>query len=218
MTIRHIVQVPSADDQRIYVATTDEQDFLRLRHQLRDHRVAGQMRVVAAEPDGAIRNARDATLLGTVRWHHYEDVSGLLQRIAYLVRGRSHPDVQPAEAALQPRAGTMSYRLPRHLAIPTLSDLAWHILRLFAQQTMDAQHHTGYLATWHITRAVPAAADLGVVCAHDTPGNAAMRELQSAGLVEELPDLAERYRLTALGCALALLDAQTPAPANIVPA
>lgn len=75
-----------------------------------------------------------------------------------------------------------------------LSPLALQMLGLITQYT----RHSGYIASWHISRAIPGTDDLDVVCSPETPGNAAMYELIDAGLVEHMPDLGSRYRTIGL--------------------
>ena len=63
----------------------------------------------------------------------------------------------------------------------------------------------GYVPSWEISRAIPGTDDLDVICDDSTPGNAALRCLIDAGLVEELDDLRCRYRLKRgvhRGCAI----------------
>ena len=92
------------------------------------------------------------------------------------------------------------YQLPRHISIPNLSDDATEMLDVFAV-TCQASHG-GYLASWHISEALPWARDLDV---GDGPGRAAMKELCHAGLVEPVPELGCRYRLTERGALLAIV-------------
>ena len=83
-----------------------------------------------------------------------------------------------------------------------MTPLAWRILTLFIRQVQKAcnsEYGRGYLAVWHLCD------DLGIerntiqaatVLHH--PGNEyelAMRELVDKGLIEEMPDLGERFHL-----------------------
>ena len=94
--------------------------------------------------------------------------------------------------------------LPRHITMPTLSDNARAMLRYIAVSTM-ATGVGGYVASWHISKSLPWASDLDVVISGRMPGYDAMCELQQFGLVEDVPDLGCRYRLTALGCAVSFV-------------
>lgn len=76
-----------------------------------------------------------------------------------------------------------------------MNEIEQRMLGLIAEATMAG----GYIASWHISEAIPGTDDLNVVCSYDTPGNAAMRRLIRAGLVEEVPDLGCRYRLCGVG-------------------
>lgn len=94
-----------------------------------------------------------------------------------------------------------TWDLPRHLYVPALGGGAHAMLCVIAEQTARPGYG-GYIASWHISEALPWSHDLDVVADNETPGNTAMRQLITLGLVEPVPDLGCRYRLTALGAAL----------------
>lgn len=94
--------------------------------------------------------------------------------------------------------------IPRHLFVPDLPEQERELLRTLGTLTMRSGV-SGYAASWHISEQLAWAADLDSVASHHTPGNAAMRTLRKYDMVEEVPNLGCRYRLTALGCAVVLL-------------
>ncbi len=92
------------------------------------------------------------------------------------------------------------YEIPRHLRPPRLSDAAAEMLDAFAVTCQRS--HGGYLASWHLADMLQWSADLDMAAYGQ--GNDAMRELRDHGLVEPVPDLGCRYRLTERGALLAI--------------
>ena len=84
-----------------------------------------------------------------------------------------------------------------------MSIQAWKILSLFIKHTetrFNGDYGRGYLACWHITEKLGVDVSLlnsiGVKRPHaDNKLEQAMHELVQLGLIEEVPDLGERYRL-----------------------
>jgi hypothetical protein len=83
---------------------------------------------------------------------------------------------------------------PDYLRVPAYDELPPLALVMLGVITVGTLRG-GYITSWEISATLPAADDLDVVCSHETPGNAAMQALISAGLVEQVPDLPCRYRL-----------------------
>lgn len=82
-----------------------------------------------------------------------------------------------------------------------MTPLAWRILALFIEQVQAiyGEFGRGYLATWHICDKleVPRMTIQAPTVLHG-PGNEyehAMRELVDRGLIEEMPNLGERFHL-----------------------
>lgn len=83
-----------------------------------------------------------------------------------------------------------------------MSILAWHILYLFVSQTEKThkgEYGRGSIATWTLTNILNTGNET-IDAAHVKiyPQNkyeAALKELVDLGLVEEMPDLGERFRL-----------------------
>jgi len=83
-----------------------------------------------------------------------------------------------------------------------MSTLAWHILYLFVSQTEKTYHGEygcGYIATWSIANILNTGNET-IDAAHvmiypENKYEAALKELVDLGLVEEMPDLGERFRL-----------------------
>jgi hypothetical protein len=83
-----------------------------------------------------------------------------------------------------------------------MTELAWRILALFIEQTQhgyQGEWKRGYFAAWTLGEQLGGDATTiqGVTTKHH-PRNAhekALRELIDLGIVEELPNLGERFRL-----------------------
>lgn len=83
-----------------------------------------------------------------------------------------------------------------------MTPLAWRILALFVDQVQTArkgEYGYGYLATWHLCDRLNVPR-MTIQAAHvlHGPGNEyerAMRELVDRGLIEEMPNLGERFHL-----------------------
>jgi hypothetical protein len=86
-----------------------------------------------------------------------------------------------------------------------MSTLAWKILSLFVNQTertYKGEYGRGYLACWSIRELLGTDEifdSVGIKYAgslyHTGKCELAMHELVTLGLIEEVPDLGERYRL-----------------------
>jgi hypothetical protein len=74
----------------------------------------------------------------------------------------------------------------------SLSPLAQRIYDLLVRKTTKTTHG-GYMAAWNISKAL--GEEIGL-CGVPGPGVEAMKELETACLVEELPNLGCRYQLT----------------------
>lgn len=74
-----------------------------------------------------------------------------------------------------------------------LSPLARRIYAAIVDETTQP-HHAGYISSWRLEEVM--GEELGL-CGVPGPGNAAMKELEDATLVRELPELHCRYELTA---------------------
>lgn len=82
-----------------------------------------------------------------------------------------------------------------------MSELAWQILAIFVQQTIHAYQGDftrGYIAAWTLGEHLGDATLINGVDVKIRPQNKyqrALRELIDKSLVEEMPELPERFRL-----------------------
>lgn len=86
-----------------------------------------------------------------------------------------------------------------------MSELAWRILAIFLDRCEDGRFAHVYLPGWTIRKLL--AADCSIDAATILHGHAnaqnecerAMRELVDKGLIEQMPNLGERWRLVVKG-------------------
>lgn len=125
----------------------------------------------------------------TIRWLQ----TGIVMRLPFHhLHVETHPEMMRRE--LKAEYTAITQKIADTLTVPAYDDLpplAVVMLGIITAATLRG----GYIASWEISRALPGAADLNVVCDDTTPGNAALRALLAARLVEELPKLRYRYRL-----------------------